>query len=67
MSDPIDETTDGPDIIRAQKVLEQIKTSTSEMDIVLAEQRRLSQTLERVGRRNHFADRFRAILRGQTT
>ena len=67
MTDPIDETTDGPDVLRAKKTLAEVKTSTSEMDIVLAEQRRLTQTLERVGRRNHFADRFRAILRGQTT
>jgi hypothetical protein len=64
MSDPIDETTDGPDVIRAREVLKQVETDTVEVDIVLAEQRRLARTLETIGRKNHFADKFRAIIRG---
>lgn len=62
--DPIDETTDGPDVIRAQKMLEEVEVRTSEVDTILAEQRRLTRTLQTVGRRNHFADKFRAIIRG---
>lgn len=64
--DPIDETTDGPDVIRAREMLEEVSVRTSEVDIILAEQRRLSKTLQTVGRRNHFADKFRAIIRGAT-
>lgn len=64
MSDPIDETTDGPDVVRAHRQLDEVKVQTAEVDVVLAESRRLSSTLQVVGRRNHFADRFRAIIRG---
>lgn len=65
MSDDFDETTDGPDVVRARAALARAKTSTAEIDIVLAEQQRLTSTLLRVGRRNHFADKFRAIIRGE--
>lgn len=64
MSDPIDETTDGPDVARARELLNKVKTDTMDVDIVLEEQRRLAKTLETIGRRNHFADKFRAIIRG---
>lgn len=64
MSDPIDETTDGPDVLRARETLANIRTDAVNTDMVLAEQRLLARTLERVGRQNHFADKFRRIIRG---
>lgn len=67
MSDlvPGQEKVEGPDVERAHATKEMVKTMTIEVDIVLAEQRRLAKTLQKVGKRNHFADRFREILRGR--
>jgi hypothetical protein len=64
MIDPIDETTDGPDVLRAREVLDQLRTDSVETDKVLEEQRRLAKTLESIGRKNHFADKFRKIIQG---
>lgn len=64
MSDPIDETTDGPDVQRAHEFLDKVKTDATHTDKVLEEQRRLAKTLETIGRRNHFADKFRKIIQG---
>lgn len=59
-----DDIVDGPDVDRAREVKDHVKTVTVEVEVILQEQRALAKRLTKVGKRNHFADKFRAILRG---
>lgn len=64
MSPEEQDSQDGPDVLRARQALAKAKTQTSEIDVVLAEQRRLSAVLKKAERKNHFTDKFRQIIRG---
>lgn len=59
-----DTSADEPDLARARARLDEIKTNTAGTDVVIAETKRLAEVIVQHGRRNHFADKFRAILRG---
>lgn len=62
--EPLDETTDGPDVVRAHAKAAEVKVQTDEVQVILEESRRLSKGLIQVGRRNHFTDKLRAAIRG---
>lgn len=64
--DPIDETTDGPDVLRARQKVEEVKVQTDEVAVIIQETRRLSRNLVQKGRKNHFTDKLRVTIQGGT-
>lgn len=62
----IDETTDGPDLLRAQKALADAKRSQRQTDKVVSESRGALNTLKELHTENHFTDKLRLIIRGVT-
>ena len=63
---PFEENTDGPDRDAARRAYVESKLPTDEIDVILADSRRLVAELDGVGRRNHFVDKWKAIIRPST-
>lgn len=60
----VEDVNDGPDVVRARERLEEVRATTDEHKVVVAETKRLAATLYRVERRDHFAEKVRAIIQG---
>lgn len=58
-----EETTDGPDVARARGALVESQTNTDEIDVVIADSRRLVAEIKGIGHRNHFVDKWTQIIR----
>lgn len=65
-----EEMTDGPDVARARGALEESRANTDEIEVVIAENRRLVRDMTGIGDRNHFVEKWTQIIRmhqGATT
>lgn len=64
-SDPsFDETTDGPDLRRAQKEIRDARAATRRTDQVVTEANQALTVLRQWHQDNHFADKLRIAIRG---
>jgi hypothetical protein len=59
-----EELTDGPDVQAARAALDESSANTDEIDVVLRTSRSLTSDLVEIGRRNHFADKWKLIIAG---
>lgn len=59
-----EELTDGPDVRDAQNAYAESVTDTDEMNVILRESRALTQNLVEIGRKNHFAEKWKLIIAG---
>lgn len=59
-----EELTDGPDVQAARAAAAESAANTDEIDVILRESRTLTKGLVDVGRRNHFADKWKLIIAG---
>lgn len=60
----IDETTDGPDVIRARRAVQEARQATRQTDKIVTETQSAIATLRRMHEENHFADKLRLVIRG---
>jgi hypothetical protein len=59
---PFDDETDGPDVVQARAAFEESVTVTDELEVAMAESRKLNTGLQEVGDRNHFIEKWKALL-----
>ena len=64
INDELDENTDGPDIIKARRALQQATKAKKETDTLITEANDALTSLRRMHEENHFVDKLRLIIRG---
>lgn len=62
--DDFDETTDGPDVVAAQRALRQAKSGSVDTAKVISEMHKWLGVTRDIGNKNHFTDKFREIIQG---
>jgi hypothetical protein len=62
--DPIDETTDGPDLAGAQRSLADARAGSKRTEEVVREANAALMTLRGWHKENHFVDKLRVAIRG---
>ena len=60
----VEDVNDGPDVVRARERLEEVRATTGEHKVIVAETKQLTAALYRVERRDHFTEKIRAIIQG---
>ena len=60
----LDENTDGPDVIKARRALQQANRAKKETDTLITEANAALASLRRMHEENHFVDKLRLIIRG---
>ena len=60
----LDENTDGPDVIKARRALQQANRAKEKTDNLVTEANAALASLRRMHEENHFVDKLRLIIRG---
>ena len=60
----LDENTDGPDVIKARRALQQANRAKEKTDNLVTEANAALASLLRMHEENHFVDKLRLIIRG---
>ena len=58
------ENTDGPDVIKARRALQQANRAKEKTDNLVTEANAALASLRRMHEENHFVDKLRLIIRG---
>ena len=64
INNELDENTDGPDVIKARRALQQANRAKEKTDNLVTEANAALASLRRMHEENHFVDKLRLIIRG---
>ena len=64
INEELDENTDGPDVIKARRALQQANRAKEKTDNLVTEANAALASLRRMHEENHFVDKLRLIIRG---
>ena len=64
INEELDENTDGPDVIKARRALQQANRAKEKTDNLVTEANAALASLGRMHEENHFVDKLRLIIRG---